>query len=119
IRDEWSVTEAAVKQSASEASVESPVIYVLLPRRDADQIKEALASYAAAEQTLQRPVPQTDEGKAAQRAMETRLTTEDERLTGLFADVVAHARVFQGGGNEVTTSSLRDAVETAAERSLI
>ena len=38
--------------------------------------------------------------------------------TGLprsFQDVVAHARVFQGGGAEVTTSSLRDAVETAAQ----
>ena len=73
----------------------------------------------AAEQTLQRPTPQTDEGKAAQRAMRTRLATDEDRLTTLFADVVAHARVFQGGGNEVTTSSLHDAVETAAHRSLI
>ncbi|MGD0452840.1 MAG: BREX system P-loop protein BrxC [Solirubrobacteraceae bacterium] len=119
IRDEWSVTEAAVKKVAAEAGDESPIIFVFLPRREADQIKEALASYAAAEQTLQRPTPQTDEGKAAQQAMKTRLGIEDERLTTLFADVVSHARVFQGGGNELTTSSLRDTVETAAQRSLI
>ena len=119
IRDEWSATEAAVKKAAAEAGDESPVVFVFLPRREADQIKDTLASYAAAEQTLQRPTPQTDEGKAAQRAMKTRLATDDDRLTTLFAEVASHARVFQGGGNEVTTSSLRDAVETAAHRSLI
>lgn len=119
IRDEWSVNEAAVKKAAAEAGDESPIVFVCIPRREADQIKEALASYAAAEETLRRPTPQTDEGKAAQRAMKTRLAIDDDRLTTAFAEVVAHARVFQGGGNEVTTSSLRDAVETAAHRSLI
>lgn len=119
IRDEWSATESAVKKASAEAGDESPVVFIFLPRREVDQIRDALASYAAAEQTLQRPTPQTDEGKAAQRAMKTRLATDDDRLTTLFADVVAHARVFQGGGNEVTSSSLHDAVETAAHRSLI
>ena len=119
IRDEWSAAELAVKRSAAEAGDESPVVFAFLPKRDPDGIKGALASYAAAEQTLQRPTPQTDEGKAAQRAMKTRLETEDERLKEMFGDVVAHARIFQGGGNEVTVSSLRDAFETAAYRSLI
>lgn len=119
IRDEWSVTESAVKKAAAEAGDESPVVFVLLPRREADQIKEVVASGAAAEDTLRRPTPQTDEGKAAQRAMRTRLATDDERLTALFDEVVGRARVFQGGGAEVTTSTLRDAVELAANRSLI
>ena len=119
IRDEWSVTEAAVKSAAAVAGEENPTVFVLLPKRNADQIKDALASHAAAEQTQQRPTPQTDEGKAAQRAMKSRSDTEEERLSTLFGDVVAHARVFQGGGNEITTSSLRDAVDTAARRSLI
>ncbi|MDF1595131.1 MAG: BREX system P-loop protein BrxC [Acidimicrobiia bacterium] len=119
IRDEWSVTESAVKKSAAEAGDESPVVFVLLPKHEADQIKDALASYAAAEDTLRRPTPQTDEGKEAQRAMKTRLATDDERLKSLFQDVAARARVFQGGGAEVTTSTLRSAVETAANRSLI
>jgi hypothetical protein len=51
--------------------------------------------------------------------MKTRRDSDDERLTSLFQDVVARARVFQGGGAEVTTSTLRDAVETAANRSLV
>lgn len=119
IRDEWSVTDAAVKKAAAEAGDESPVVFVLLPKLEADLIKDTLASYASAEDTLRRPMPQTDEGKAAQRAMRTRLTTDDERLVSLFRDIAVRARVFQGGGAELTTSTLRDAVETAANRSLI
>jgi hypothetical protein len=120
IRDEWSVSEPAVRKVAAEAGDESAVVFVFLPKREADQIKNSLASFAAAEQTrLQRPTPQTDEGKAAERAIKTQMDSDEYQLNALFADVVAHARVFQGGGNEVTTASLRDAVETAGRRSLI
>jgi hypothetical protein len=119
VRDEWSVSEAVVKKAASEAGDENPIVFVFLPKHEADQIKDTLASFAAAEDTLRRPTPQTDEGKAAQRAMRTRLTTDDERLSNLFQEVVTHARVFQGGGTELTKSTLHDAVETAATRSLV
>jgi hypothetical protein len=120
IRDEWSVTESTVKRSAAEAGDESPIVFVFLPKREVGQIKETLASHTAAKDTVdQRPTPQTDEGKAAQRAMRTRSDTEEDQLADLFQEVVAHARVFQGGGGEVTMSTLRNAVETAAERSLI
>jgi hypothetical protein len=120
MRDEWSVTESAVKKSAAEAGDESPIIFVFLPKHEVDQIKETLASFTAAQDTVQqKPTPQTDEGKAALRAMNTRVASDGERLNSLLHDVAAHARVFQGGGGEITTSSLRDAVETAASRSLI
>ena len=39
--------------------------------------------------------------------------------TTLFDEVIAKARVFQGGGNELTTGSLRDGVETAANHALV
>jgi hypothetical protein len=119
VHDEWSVNESAVKKAAAEAGDESPVVFVLLPKHEVDQIKELLASHAAAEDTLRRPTPQTDEGRASQRAMRTRLDTDGERLTIVFHEVVARARVFQGGGAELTISTLRDAVATAANRSLI
>ena len=52
--------------------------------------------------------------------MASRRDRAEEDVVALFGDVVARARVFQGGGTELTTtSSLRDAVETAANRSLI
>ena len=119
VRDEWSVSESAVKKSAAEAGDESPVVFVLLPRRNSERIKDALAMRAAAEETLTRPVPQTDEGRAARQAMASRRDRAEEDVVELFADVVARTRVFQGGGAELTTSTLRDAVEIAANRSLI
>jgi hypothetical protein len=119
IRDEWSVTAPTVKKAAAEAGVESPVVFVLLPKYEAEQIKHTLASHTAAEDTLGRPTPQTDEGKSAERAMKTRRDLDNDRLTALFADVAARARVFQGGGTESTRTTLRDAVQSAAEASLI
>jgi hypothetical protein len=119
VRDEWSVTESAVKKSAAEAGDESPVVFVLLPRRNSERIKEVVAMRSAAEETLTRPVPQTDEGRAARLAMASRRDRAEEDVVELFADVVARARVFQGGGAELTTSTLRNTVETAAKRSLI
>lgn len=120
IRDEWTVTESTVKTAAREDGEESPVVNVLLPKRNAEAIKDALASHAAAKETIQsKPMPQTEEGKEAQRAMKGRVESEADRLRSLFEDVVANARVFQGGGNEVSGTTLRDAVQTAAERSLV
>jgi hypothetical protein len=119
IRDEWSTTEGSVKKSAAEVGDQSPVVFVFLPKHEADQIKDTLASFAAAEDTLRRPTPQTDEGKAAQRAMRTRLASDDERLTGLFDELVGRARVFMGGVGELTIASLRAGVEAASEKALI
>ena len=119
VRDEWSVSEAAVKRAAAEAGDESAIVFVLLPRHESDRIREALATRAAADETLNRPIPQTDEGRVARQAMASRRDRAEADVVGLFDDVIAHARVFQGGGAELTTATLRDAVETAAKRSLI
>lgn len=120
IRDEWTVTESAVRNAAAEAGEDSPIVHVHLPKRDADAITAALASHAAAQETVQlKATPQTDEGREARRAMQGRIDAEDERLHVLLQDVLSKARVYQGGGNEVTVSSFRDAVELAARRSLV
>jgi hypothetical protein len=119
VRDEWSATEASVKTSAAEAGDQSPVVFVFMPRHAADQIKDRLASYAAAEETLRRPTPQTDEGKEAQRAMKTRAAGDDEQLTELFGEVAGRARVFMGGVGELTVESLHEGVSAAAQKALI
>lgn len=120
IRDEWTVTDSAVRAAAARAGEESPIVHVLLPKRDAEAIKEALASHAAAQETLQsKPTPQTDEGREARRAMKGRVTAEEEKLDALFQEVTSHVRVFQGGGNEVTVTTFRDTIELAARRSLV
>ena len=120
IRDEWSVTESSVKNAAAQAGDDDPVVHVILPKRDQEAVKEALASHAAAQETINaRPTPQTDEGKQAQRAMSGRVASDEETLSRLFSDVVAGATVYQGGGSIVTAASFRAAVELAAERSLV
>ena len=120
VRDEWSASESAVRKAAAEAGDDSPIVFVFLPRHESDRIRDALATHVAAEETLHRPVPQTDEGRAARQAMASRRDRAEEDVVALFGDVVARARVFQGGGTELTTtSSLREPVETAANRSLI
>jgi hypothetical protein len=120
VRDEWSASESAVRKAAAEAGDESPIVFVFLPRHESDRIRDALATRVAAEEALHRSVPQTDEGRAARQAMVSRRDRAEEDVVALFGDVVARARVFQGGGTELTTgSSLRDSVETAASRSLI
>jgi hypothetical protein len=121
IRDEWSVSEATVRTAAARAGEEDPVVHVLLPKQDAETIKDVLSSHAAAQETVHaKPTPQTDEGKDALRAMKGRIEAEDERLVGLFKEVVQSARVYQGGGYEVSSStvSVVDAVTVAARRAL-
>jgi hypothetical protein len=106
VRDEWSVSEKGVREEAQAAGMDSPIVFVFLPRRDADALRGALARYAAAKETLDlRPVPSTPEGQEAQRAMVSRRDAERRNLDARIRDVVDHARVFQGGGYEVDEGS--------------
>ena len=119
IRDEWSVTESTAEEGCRRGW-----------RRESGRLRVPAQARGRPDQGHARQLrrrrrhppatdPQTDEGKAAERAMKTRKVSDDERLTTLFQEVVSRARVFQGGGSEVTTSTLRAAVDTAAGRSLI
>jgi len=120
IRDEWGVAEGKVTEAASAAGSDSEIVFVLLPRMDAGAIADALATYAAATDTVtQRPEPQTGEGRQAKQGIQSRIEEARQRLQSLFAGVVANARVFQGGGNELFASSLREGVETAANNALV
>ena len=119
VRDEWNVSETNARDAAARAGSESPIVFVLLPRIEADAVRDALAASAAAIDTInQRPEPQTDEGRQAKRGMQSRVEEAERRLSKLFGAVVERARVLQGGGNELTTSSLRVGVETAGRHAL-
>jgi len=121
VRDEWLASEKAVRDEAQAAGVDSPVVFVLLPRQDAEEFKAALASRAAAKETLDaRPSAQpTAEGAEARRAMETRFSVDNSRVDALVAGILANARVFQGGGNEITEESLQSSVEAAIKAALV
>ena len=119
IRDEWNVTEMHARDTAARAGTDSPVVFVLLPKVNADSIRDTLAAYAAAVDTINhRPEPQTDEGRQAKRGMQSRAEAAKENLAELFGAVIGQARIVQGGGNDLTKSSLRDGVETAGRHAL-
>lgn len=120
VRNEWDVSEKTVREDAQAAGIDSPVIFVLLPRRDADALKSALANYGAATETLAtRPSAQsTNEGISARKAMQTRQEIERGRLDGLVAGIVEKARIYQGGGNEIVGDSFRESIQTAMTAAL-
>ncbi len=119
IRDEWNVTEAAVRTAAGAAGTDSPIVFVMLPKLDGEAIRDTLANHAAASDAIaQRPEPQTDEGRQAKQGMQSRIQQTEERLGILFGTVLSEASVFQGGGNELTTDSLRSGIEAAGAHSL-
>ncbi len=120
VRDEWSISAKAVREEAQAAGVDSPIVFVLLPRLHADALKAALVAHAAAGETLAgRPAPATDEATVARRAMQTRKEIEEQRLEGLVAAILAGAQVYQGGGSQVVGDTLAEAVTTAVEASLV
>jgi hypothetical protein len=119
IRDEWSVDLKTVQNDAHEAGTDSPVVFIFLPRRSADSLKKAIASQIAAIETLQvRGIPSTDDGKVAQQAMETRKSNATRAVASLINEVLRSARVFQGGGNEISGITLPEMVRDAAAASL-
>jgi hypothetical protein len=120
IRDEWSVTASTVQKEAAAAGQESPVVFVSLPKRDAEALKQALAKSSAAQETIStRPAPTTSEGQEALRSMESRAKSEKAKLDGLVRTIVDSARVFQAGGNDIAASTLRASVEEAAANALV
>jgi hypothetical protein len=119
VRDEWTVTEKTVREEAQAAGLASPTVFVFLPRLDPEGLKAALSGVAAAKGTLEgRPMSALPEAIEARKAMESRRDIEQGRAASLVATIVANARVYQGGGVEVTGDSFADAIRAAVERAL-
>jgi hypothetical protein len=119
IRDGWTVSEKTVREDAQVAGVDSPVVFVFLPQEGSDGLKDALASFAAANETLTaRPTPTTPEGLEAKRAMDSRRQMEQGKRDTLIASIVRNARIYQGGGNEIVQGSLQASVRAAIEAAL-
>lgn len=118
-RDGWEEEQKNVHADILAAGNDSPVVYVYVPRRSADELHKTLATLRAATATLeQRGRPTTIAGEEARAAMQTTAETHAQRLTRLLDEVFGSALVYQGGGQEVDGPSLADAVKLAAERAL-
>jgi hypothetical protein len=119
VRDGWSVDENSVRADARQAGNQSPTVYVFIPKRSADDLRHYLIDFKAASATLDnRGVPIGPEGTEARAAMETTKQTAEGKIRELLQDAFAYARVFQGGGNEISGNGLQNLTLEAADNAL-
>jgi hypothetical protein len=120
IRDEWSVSEKTVREDAQREGIQSPIVFVFIPRLNADGLKNSLAAQLAAKETLDaRPRSATAESVEARSAMEARLRTEQNKTRGLILQLVNAARIYQGGGIDLNEGSFKASIQAAVNASLV
>lgn len=119
VRDGWTVDEKSVVTEAQKAGTDSPLVFVYIPRRSADDLKKTVASLKAAEETLNlKGTPTTPEGLEARAAIETRKSVAEAKLKGIATEIINGTRVFMAGGNEIAGMFMQDRVEEAAKNAL-
>jgi hypothetical protein len=123
IRDEWADTEATIRSEAQAEGTGSPRLFVLLPRKSAPDLKTAIASRMAAEETLHsRGNPTSAEGLEARKSIESKLhdaNIGEKGITAIIGEVLAEAKVFQGGGAETSGKALAELIAEGAQSSLV
>lgn len=119
IRDGWTTDDNSVLADARQAGNQSPTIFVFIPRRSADDLRNNLIEFKAAIATLdKRGAPNTPEGKEARGAMETIRQAAEAKINEQIQESMSGTRVFQGGGNELTGTDLVETLRYGAEKSL-
>lgn len=115
IRDGWAHSEKEMVDAARTAGAESPIISVFIPRNSPQDLAGAIVEAEAAQQTLDaRGIPTGPEGQEAMQSMKSRLAAAIAKRDRLIQEIVASAKVFQGGGSEVLSLVLDEKVRNAA-----
>ena len=119
VRDGFTESENTIMQDIQRRTVDDATVHVMIPKVRTDDLKNALASAIAAEETINfKGSPTTEEGKEARASMVTRKTAEDRKVEDLIGEVLNGARVFLSGGQAVTGIGLEGAVKVACEQVL-
>ena len=115
VQDEWSaVSEGSVREEARRVGAESPTVFVFLKRMWSDELREALARYLAAKETLDfRAIPQSPEGMEARAVIQSHRDVQYRAFNAMIDEIVKNARIYQGGGNEVLADAVAPALEQA------
>lgn len=120
IRDGWASAERDIVDAARAAGTSSALISMFIPRRSADDLRRLIVEAEAAQQALdKRGNPSGPEGQEARQSMESRRNRAVAERDRLIAEVVANAKVFQGGGSEIMLASLEDRIRQAADDALV
>ncbi len=120
LRDGWSCSEKDMVEAARSAGADSPIIFVFISRKSAEELRLLIVDSDAAKQTLDaKGNPTTDEGREARQSMESRRIKADGDRDRLVRDIVANTKVFQGGGSELLNLTLEERVKSAASDALV
>jgi hypothetical protein len=121
IQDGWQTEEKSVIAEARAKSSDNPTLFAFLPAQHKTELTNAIVALEAARTTLQKKgTPSTEEGRDAQRSMESRQRTAEKELAELLDLLMGGVRVFQAGGQEaVDGNDLADRINRAAKSSAI
>ncbi|WP_223259776.1 BREX system P-loop protein BrxC [Ralstonia pseudosolanacearum] len=121
IQDGWQTEEKSIIAEAKAKGADNPTLFAFLPAQQKTDLTNIIIALEAARTTLQRKgSPATEEGRDAQRSMESRERTAEKELVDLLDNLFAGVRVFQAGGQEaVEGNDLADRINRAARASAI
>jgi hypothetical protein len=121
IQDGWQTEEKSVLAESKSKSADNPTVFVFLPAQHKTELSNAIVALEAARTTLQKKgSPNTEEGRDAQRSMESRQRTAEKELVEILNQLFAGVRVFQAGGQEVTEGiDLTERINRAGKASAI
>jgi len=120
IRDGWSCAEKDVLDSARAGGIDDPTIHVFIPKKEADALRRQLTYSVAAQRTLDnKGAPSNAEGTEAHQSISSQKLRADNASNEAIADIFRGARVFQGGGTELNSTSLVESLTTAANASIV
>ncbi|MDO3535952.1 BREX system P-loop protein BrxC [Ralstonia pseudosolanacearum] len=121
IQDGWQAEEKSVIAEARAKAADNPTLFAFLPAQHKTELANAIVALEAARTTLQKKgSPSTEEGRDAQRSMESRQRAAEKELTELQDQLLGSVRVFQAGGQEAQDGNdLADRINRAAKASAI
>lgn len=121
IQDGWQAEEKSVIAEARAKAADNPTLFAFLPAQHKTELANAIVALEAARTTLQKKgSPSTEEGRDAQRSMESRQRAAEKELSELLDQLLGSVRVFQAGGQEAQDGNdLADRINRAAKASAI
>ncbi|MBI1624747.1 BREX system P-loop protein BrxC [Comamonas suwonensis] len=121
LQDGWQTEEKSVLAEAKALGTDNPSLFAFLPAQHKTELANAIVAQEAARATLQKKgAPSTEEGRDAQRSMESRQRAAEKELAELLNQILAGARIFQAGGQEVQDGNeLAERIQQAAHSSAI
>ena len=119
MRDGWETSEVDVLDSARALGLDDSTIHVFIPKKEADGLRRQLADAAAAQRVLDnKGAPTNTAGQEASASISSRKIVAENSISETVKEIFRGARVFQGGGTELTFSSLAESLQQAAKDSV-